>query len=210
MQPQAHPDSSAVYRLRTGAPPRRTLRGFKLCTAFNGQVHPMFVGARVPLPRGVWLDAVSGPLATPSKSGQLRVKSRLGALALRPGWHGSDVPLATHIGIKNAEGDVYARRPYEVWLEVEFAADVNYQEEVDRRKRHDFRELPVDGFYRCKLSPHMTGTWIVSGSMRLLRVMTETEVNATLRRHKLEPMPWLHGPLKLRDLGLNSRRIALP
>ena len=44
------------------------------------------------------------------KTGRKKVKSKLGPLAYRPGWHSGDVPYASHIGVKDADGKIWARK----------------------------------------------------------------------------------------------------
>jgi len=193
--------ASVAYRVRRTAAPQRTVKGYKLFStkrSKSGELFPLFVGASEAIPQGVWLDAIPGPQA------EGRVKSKLGPLAYRPGWHGGDVPLATHIGVKDASGKIHARRDGEVWAEVEFAADRDYQPEADASATRDLRIMPVDGLYRFKTNPNMTGKWIISGSMKVNRVMTESEVNAVLAEQGVTPMPWESGSLDLHKLGLSS------
>lgn len=210
-------DSAATaYQARRTAPPQKTIKAWKLFSTKPGQlgkVFPLFVGATDALPKGVWLDAQEGPEAVPTKTGRRKVKSKLGNLAFRPGWHAGDVPLATHIGVKDADGNITARRANEVWAEVEVAADRDYQPEADANGRTvkgqaspalaDIKHMPKDGFYRYKTNPNMTGNWIISGSMKINRILTEDEVNSILKEKNLTPMPWDGGKLVLEDLGLS-------
>ncbi len=59
-----------------------------------GKLFPLFVEADKETPQGIWLDADIGD----------NTKTKLGTLALRPGWHLGDLPRATHIGVKNSSG----------------------------------------------------------------------------------------------------------
>lgn len=63
---------------------------FKVKKKYPGQLFPLYVMANEPVPIGVWLPAKEGPR---NKDG--KVASKLGPLAFRPGWHLSDIPLAT-------------------------------------------------------------------------------------------------------------------
>ncbi|MBV5344966.1 MAG: hypothetical protein JZU63_05250, partial [Rhodoferax sp.] len=151
--------ASEAFRARRTAAPKQTLRAFKLFAtkpSQPGSLFPLFVGANDAVPQGIWLDAIEGKSAGTTKTGRPQVKSKLGPLAFRPGWHAGDMPLATHIGIKNAEGKVFARRANEVWAEVEMAQDVDYQEQANQSKTKDLREMPVDGASRFKTNPNMT------------------------------------------------------
>lgn len=201
--------ASTAYRIRRTTPPKKTVKAYKLFRAENGRLFPLFVSAKDPIPRGVWLDALPGP---ESKSG--KVKSKLGDLAYRPGWHAGDIPLATHIGIKNAEGKVFARRGNEVWAEVEVSADRDYQPEARANGQSasgkfrpafaDIKRMPADGMYRYKTNPNMTGEWIISGSMKIGRILGQKEVDAILKKSGATPMPWEGGALELAKLGLKE------
>ena len=67
--------------------------GYKLFRLKRGKLYPLYVLANEETPMGVWLDAQSGPRTERGK-----VKSRLGELAYRPGWHINDgLPYVNHI-----------------------------------------------------------------------------------------------------------------
>ena len=88
---------------------------FKVKKKYPGQLFPLYVLTEEPVPIGVWLDAKEGPRTVTGK-----VKSKLGELAFRPGWHLSDIPLAIHIGIKE-DGVIKYMHDDEVWCECEFS-----------------------------------------------------------------------------------------
>ena len=164
-------DSATVaYKVRRGPAPSKTEKAYKLFStkkSRGGELFPLFVGANDAIPQGVWLDAMEGPSAGESKTGKPQVKSKLGNLSFRPGWHTSDMPIASHIGVKDANGDIVARRANEVWAEVEVSADVDYQTEAG-----EIRILNIcrrTGMYRYKTNPNMPGKWIISGSMKVNR-----------------------------------------
>ena len=74
---------------------------FKVKASQKGKLFPLYVLADKETPIGVWLKAEEG---TKSSDGS-HVKSKLGDLCYRPGWHLSDYPLATHIGAKDKNGN---------------------------------------------------------------------------------------------------------
>ena len=211
-------DSAAQsYRVRRTAPPKKTVKAYKLFNTkkkSSGEIFPLFVGAKTPVPRGIWLDAIEGEEGKPSKTGRRKVKAKGQSLAYRPGWHAGDAPFASHIGAKDATGKVYARQDYEVWAEVEMAADVDYQSEADANGKKkdgsfsgalaDIKHMPKDGMYRYKTNPNMTGKWIISGSMKVNRILSEEEANKILAKKGIDTMSWKSGPLILEKLGLNS------
>lgn len=165
---------------------------FRLKKSAPGQLFPLYVLADQPVPMGVWLPAQEGPRG---KNG--KVRSRLGELAFRPGWHLSDIPLATHIGIKE-DGVIKYMHDDEVWCECEFSDAVNYQKQAEERGMRDgvlhpweamLTEIPVDGFYRYKTSPQMLGKWIIAGSLKVNRILPDEEVAGLCRQQGHEPLP---------------------
>ena len=202
-------DSATVaYKVRRGPAPSKTEKAYKLFStkkSRGGELFPLFVGANDAIPQGVWLDAMEGPSAGESKTGKPQVKSKLGNLSFRPGWHTSDMPIASHIGVKDANGDIVARRANEVWAEVEVSADVDYQTEAGDK---DIKHMPTDGMYRYKTNPNMPGKWIISGSMKVNRVLTENEVNQILEDNAINPMVWENGELLLERLGFSPEAVS--
>jgi hypothetical protein len=140
--------------------PQKTVKAYKLFrTKGDGNLYPLFVNAEKPVPMGEWLEAEEGPQG----KAQGKVKSKLGDLAYRPGWHAGDLPMATHIGGKS---DPSLKKPdyrpdNHVWAEVEMAADKDWQSVADSRgkgvKAHITDQVPFGGFYRYKTNPNMTG-----------------------------------------------------
>jgi len=75
-----------------------------------------------------------------------------------------------------------------VWAEVEMPADVDWQSVADSNARimkngqpesktaHITDQIPFGGFYRYKTNPNMTGEWLISGNMKVNRVLTDDEV----------------------------------
>ncbi len=196
-------DPQLVFSNRVKPAPKRTVTAYKLFRVEKsrpGELFPLFVkmregatqaGSRIiepSIPIGSWQDAEVGEQAASGK-----VKSRLGELAYRPGWHAGDLPLATHIGtnLKVVDGKrkPTVRAEDQVWAEVEFAADHNWQPEADKRgvneagkiiasRAHITDRMPEDGFYRYKTSPNMAGTWLIGGSMKINRILSDSEVSS--------------------------------
>ena len=161
--------------------PQKTVKAYKLFrTKGDGKLYPLFVNADKPVPMGEWLEAEEGPQG----KAQGKVKSKLGDLAYRPGWHAGDLPMATHIGGKS---DPSLKKPdyrpdNHVWAEVEMAADKDWQSVADSRgkgvKAHITDQVPYGGFYRYKTNPNMTGNWLIGGNMKVNRVLPDEEVKA--------------------------------
>ena len=165
---------------------------FRVKRSAPGQLFPLYVLADQPVPIGVWLPAQEGPRKENGK-----VHSRIGDLAFRPGWHLSDIPLAIHIGIKE-DGVIRYMHDDEVWCECEYSDAVDYQPVANEQGMRDgvfyprdamLSTIPVDGFYRYKTNPQMLGEWIIAGSMKVLRVLTDDEVAAICRVSGYDPLP---------------------
>ena len=181
------------------------MRGYKLFKVKKsepGKLFPLYVLTDEATPIGVWLPAREGEM----KDG--KVKSKLGLLAYRPGWHLSDVPLATHIGIKE-DGVIKYMHDDEVWCECEFSDAVSYQPEANRNGTKNgklvpreamLRRIPENGYYRYKTNPNMTGEWIIAGAIKVLRVLPDAEAFLICKRHGMEPLK-RRNELNLADYG---------
>ena len=176
-----------------------------------GELFPLYVLSDDPVPIGVWTDAVEGP-----RTDEGKVKSRIGPLAFRPGWHLTDLPLATHIGVME-DGKIKFQKPDMVWCLCEFSDRINYQEEADQTGMNDkgdlvpkkayLQHIPVDGYYRYKTSPLMFRNWVIAGCIRILRVLTDQEVDLILMEEGLSPMPRQGGPIDLAAYGFSQDKV---
>lgn len=166
---------------------------FRVKKSDPGKLFPLFVLANEEVPVGEWLEAQEGDLLPSGK-----VRSRLGPLAFRPGWHLSDIPLAVHIGKKGEDGTIQYMCPDHVWCECEYSDAVDYQEEANANgtkgskfdpKMAYLQKIPKNGCYRYKTSPMMLGTWIIAGEIRITRILSDEEVADICRANGYEPMP---------------------
>ena len=94
---------------------------FRVSKKNKGKLYPLFVLANKELPMNEWLDAECGEMTDKGK-----VKSRLGSLAYRPGYHSSTEPLCTHIGKKGESGEIEFLNEEHVWCECEIKTNINY------------------------------------------------------------------------------------
>ncbi len=186
--------------------PNKTQKAYKLFKVkkgFPGELFPLFVGANESVTTGDWIDAKAGELKPDPKTGRQMVKSTLGPLAYRPGWHAGDSPMATHIGSKANKSDKKPtfRSPDHVWAEVEVSNDVDWQKVANERAEYTkdgkmkpstaqiTDQLPMGGFYRYKTNSNMTGNWIISGNMKVNRVLTEQEVESINKKMGTKDLP---------------------
>jgi len=130
-------------------------------------------------------------------------------LAYRPGFHGGDLPIATHIGGK--KGKVTKpnyRKDNQVWAEVEFGDDVDWQSVANSRAlknkdgsisvktAHITDQVPEGGVYRYKTNPNMTGNWLIGGELKINRILPDKEVKSINDRAGVADLP------RLKDLKL--------
>jgi hypothetical protein len=188
-------------------PPKKTIKAYKLFKVkkeFPGELFPLFVGANESVTTGEWIEAKAGEL-TQTKEGKTMVKSTLGPLAYRPGWHSGDIAVATHIGSKKNASDKAPtlRADDQVWAEVEVGNDFDWQTEANNRASktkdgkvvprtaHITDQVPSKGFYKYKTNSNMTGSWIISGEMKVNRVLTEKEVEEINKKSNAKDLPRL-------------------
>lgn len=227
-------DRDTKYSIREKDPPKKTGVAYKVFFAKDGQLYPPMVanpgGAGTPV--GVWLDADIGQAAPPSKTGRMQVQAggkgtnaAKGSLAFRPGWHLGDIPLAKQFARKNPETGVKDLFPADfVWAECEYAMDVDYQEEAmsygyteNGKFRHSYAglpKLPQDGYYRYRTNPNPdTVPWVITGAMKVNRILTDAETDAICRQAGVEPMKRQGGPMdeaRLAELGLKAGDVTEP
>ncbi len=181
--------------------PRDTVQAYKLFRIDPnrpGELFPLFVNANTPVKTNEWIEAEVGPQVASGK-----VKSKIGELAFRPGWHSGDLPMASHIGGKTSRDKTKPdyRPDNQVWALVELPADVDWQTtaneratrnkngEIIPRTAHITDQIPNDGHYRYKTNPNMTGDWLISGSMKVIRVLSDNEVTAINAEAGLADLP---------------------
>ncbi|MGM9693483.1 MAG: hypothetical protein ACI3YC_00535, partial [Alloprevotella sp.] len=108
----------------------------------------------------------------------------------RPGWHLGTIPYAIQFNRLNPETGEKTLFPRNfVWAEVEYAADVDYQDEAmshgmteGGKFRHAYAGLPrvpENGSYTYRTNPNPeTDPWVITGAMRVKRVLKPSEVDA--------------------------------
>ena len=202
------------FRIREKEAPVKTGTGYKVFVLKDGRLYPPMVSnaGGVDTPVSLWLDAEAAPIAGQSKTGRSKVKSGGGTLAYRPGWHLGRIPYALQfnrgekvdnsLGIRSIKGDLIKVGKYFpknfVWAEVEYAADRNYQKEAmsygyneNGKFQHSLAGLPaipVDGFYEYRTNANpATDPWIITGAMRVKKILTPSEVDELVREAGREP-----------------------
>jgi len=201
-------EDTANYRIREDEPPTKTGIGYKVFVLKDGKLYPPMVanpnGEATPV--GVWLDADAAPVAGVTKTGRQQVKAGgkgtqggSGKLAYRPGWHLGEIPYALQFNRMNPETGQRELFPANfVWAEVEYANDVDYQEEAmsygmnaSGKFQHSLAglpRLPENGSYRYRTNPDPnTDPWVITGAMKVNRILKPSEVDAMVEAAGREP-----------------------
>ena len=208
------------FSLRQKPEPKKKGIGYKVFVLKDGKLYPPMVanpdGAATPV--GVWLDADAAPIAGESKTGRPQVKQGgkgtqggSGKLAYRPGWHLGVVPYAIQFNRKDAEGNKTLFPKNFVFAEVEYAADVDYQEEARQeginpsgKYQHSFaglKHLPTDGYYMYRTNPNPeTDPWVITGAMKVNRILTRAEQAELVKNAGREPQQIQDGDIVTDDV----------
>lgn len=150
------------------------MKAYKLFRIKDGELYPLYVFANEALPMGEWLNAKAG-----EQNAQGKVKSKIGALAYRAGFHACEYPVATHIGGKSKAGlkKPDYRKNDQVWAEVEFETMVDYQKEADNHpKKCIVDKVPLHGVYYFQTNPNAVCRWVIGGTMKINRILSDNEV----------------------------------
>lgn len=220
------------FSLRQKPEPKKKGVGYKVFVLKDGKLYPPMVanpdGAATPV--GVWLDADAAPIAGESKTGRPQVKQGgkgtqggSGKLAYRPGWHLGVVPYAIQFNRKDAEGNKTLFPKNFVFAEVEYAADVDYQEEARQeginpsgKYQHSLaglKHLPTDGYYMYRTNPNPeTDPWVITGAMKVNRILTRAEQAELVKNAGREPQQIQEGDIVTNDVvnSINQEIAAAP
>lgn len=220
------------FSLRQKPEPKKKGIGYKVFVLKDGKLYPPMVanpdGAATPV--GVWLDADAAPIAGESKTGRPQVKQGgkgtqggSGKLAYRPGWHLGVVPYAIQFNRKDAEGNKTLFPKNFVFAEVEYAADVDYQEEARQeginpsgKYQHSLaglKHLPTDGYYMYRTNPNPeTDPWVITGAMKVNRILTRAEQAELVKNAGREPQQIQEGDIVTDDVvnSINQEIAAAP
>lgn len=171
----------------------KVAKGYKLLKYRKGKLYPLYIYRSEETHIKEWLPAKEGPR---NERGKVVGKMEL---CFRPGWHLCDIPLATHIGVKDANGNIVAMHRDEVWCEVYYHTNVDYQYLANREgvnnkgiiipKNAYLKYISTNGFYHYKTNPQMFNDWVISGEIWVERVLADYEVNEILVSKGLTPMP---------------------
>ena len=141
----------------------KTNTGYKLFEMRDdGKLFPLFIGKTKETPVNEWVLA--------------EIIDYHPNFAHRPGWHiGAKIPSAPWLmGADGTYKSQRGKRFQRVWCEVEYAADVDYTDEVMQLPKKCFTDrLPDGGFYAFRESGDRL--WIIADRIRITRVLDNKE-----------------------------------
>lgn len=128
----------------------------------DGKLFPLFIGKTKETPIDKWVPA--------------EIIDYHPSFAHRPGWHiGATIPSAPWL--MSADGTYKSQRGKKfkrVWCEVEYVADIDYTEIVERLPKKCFTDiLPNGGFYNFRESGDRL--WIIADRIRITKILDENE-----------------------------------
>jgi hypothetical protein len=141
----------------------KTKIGYKLFEMdTSGNLYPLFIGKNEITPINQWVMA------------QIIIEHK--GFAHRPGWHiGATMPSAPWL--MGADGTYKSQRGksfQRVWCEVEYVANVDYTNVVEKLPKKCFIDrLPDDGFYKFRESGNRL--WIIADRIKVNRILSEEE-----------------------------------
>lgn len=150
---------------------------------------------------------------TNNKSGKIEPNHYyVTCLANRPGWHLGEYPIMGQAGTKiNGEN---VNNPNDVYYEVEIPDPrySKYQAEADKNADKDIKYMPEDGSYRKITQVNkdaVTGDWFIAGCMKVLRPLTENQVNEILDKNKIKRQGWSNGDGEIGELDLEKIHVDI-
>ena len=161
------------------------MKAYKLFNVKNNKLYPLYIHTTEEIPMNTWMTAKEG---TKTKSG--KVRSKLGELAFRPGWHCCEFPLADHLGKKQSNGKLYQRKD-SVWCEIEIKDDIDYTEIAKQKtpKASYLKYIPENGYYWYKTNPKAKVRWLICSDIKIVKILTNDEVAKLCKDNGLEPQP---------------------
>lgn len=147
----------------------KTKTGYKLFEMRDdGKLFPLFISKNQETLMNEWVPA------------EIVMEHR--GFAHRPGWHlGATMPsapwlLSANGTYKSQRGKRFKR----VWCEVEYAADVDYTEVVEKLPKKCFTSrLPDGGFYNFRESGNRL--WVITDRIKITRIISEEERQQILK-----------------------------
>lgn len=141
----------------------KTKTGYKLFEMRDdGKLFPLFIGKTNETPMNTWVPA------------EIIIEHK--GFAHRPGWHiGATMPSAPWL--MGADGTYKSQRGKKfkrVWCEVEYAADTDYTDVVEKLPKKCFIDrLPDGGFYNFRESGDRL--WVIADRIKVTKILSADE-----------------------------------
>lgn len=186
--------------------PKSTGKAYKLFQIRDGKLYPVMVanpdGADTPI--GEWVTAnVPEIVAYTLKehrpkiySGGKYTRACKGFLSFRPGWHLDAIPYAKLFLKRGKVDGKYVWDTDLVWTECEYTNEIDYTEESNTYG-YDFKntfrhplagllKIPKNGYYIYRSNPNDKGYWIITGAIKVNRILSNDEVNEILKENDID------------------------
>ena len=132
------------------------------------KLFPLFIGKKKETPMNEWIPA------------EIIMEHK--GFAHRPGWHiGATMPSAPWLMSANGTYQSQRGKKFQrVWCEVQYAADVDYTNFVEKLPKKCFVDrLPDGGFYNFRESGDRL--WIIADRIKVTRILDESERQQILK-----------------------------
>lgn len=190
-------DRGPTYHGKTGRYLYKTMR------VVDGHLEFPMAGTGVAVPPGEWLiaedesriDPKTGKRRTPLVFGSSKLKRdgtvnrQKGEAAPFPGFHMGTNPYMAHIGLGGNASQKHFQNADYVWVAVDvpMARTDEYAQRVATEGKGDPDKamrgvIPEGGMYWRKTNPNMKGKWGVAGAMKIVKVLSDAEVDEILDR----------------------------
>ena len=154
------------------------MKTYKLFKIKYGKLFPLYVEAKREMPIGEWLEAGCGEKVDDT---HVKASGCSGRLALRGGFHSTNIPFTDWIGKKQDDGSL-AQRPDTVWCECEVRG-----EKVESKSKRGYEMVPYNSYYYFKTNSKQKEPWIISHWLKINKILSYEEVAKICREHGIEP-----------------------
>jgi hypothetical protein len=151
-------------------------RGWKLFEMDSkGRLYPLFINKKEVTPMNKWVMA--------------EIIEHHPNFSHRPGWH-LGVTLPSAPWLMGADGTYKSQRGKKfrrVWCEVEYVADIDYTNIVEKLPKKCFTDrLPDGGFYNFRESGNRL--WVIADRIKVTRILSEEERQHILNEANYDEM----------------------
>lgn len=155
-----------------------TMKVYKMFRVKKEKLYPLYVNAKEEIPMGEWLKSKPGELVDET---HVKASGCGGKLALRSGFHSTDIPVTDWIGKKQEDGTL-AQRKDTVWCECEVRGN-----QIESKTKNGYRIIPENSYYFYKTNSKQEDPWIISDWIKVVKVLSNDEVAEICRANGKEP-----------------------